>query len=114
MKRKVEFFYFEEIYDRIINDTNITKSYLSEINYNINIKTQNLGEREHIYNMNKKFNDYLNNLNHTVIHNIKHELDLFFLLMMKNNDKSDADINTDILLKLILKIDNKVISIHKK
>jgi hypothetical protein len=113
MKRKVECFYFDEIYDNIINDINITTAYLNESS-DINSKSQHLCKYSHIGNMKKKFDDYLYNLNHEVIYNIKHELDLFFLLMSKTASKSQSDINTDILLKLILKIDNMVLSNHKK
>jgi hypothetical protein len=113
MKRKVECFYYDEKYDNIINDINTTMIYLN-INSENDIKTQSLSRYTHIINMRNKFQEYINNLNHDVIFNIKHELDLFFLLISKNQFKQYDEINTDILLKLILKIDNLVISNHKK
>lgn len=106
MKRKFEDNnYFDEIYDEIVNNINITSIYLEKTKYKY------INESDiftYINGVKKIYDNYLKKLNDEIIYKIKNEIDLFFyLLAIKNN-------NCNILLKLILKIDKNLLSLYNK
>lgn len=121
MKRKIseiEYDIYDKTYNRKHNITNYKKNnekeeYIIEIMNNISIiedylNNPKITNNENIIKTKKRYEKYMNNLDNNIIYNIKNELDLFFYLIKTQNT------NIEIILKLIIKIDDKLINYIQK